>query len=620
MKKVFELNNPNKYYIPFIIALIYLIVGGLGVLLLNQLLLFFVKTPERVAEFQSVKDWIYLLMTSTFVFFLIRRLYKYIYISQSQTKQYQRRFNAIFNSSEKTSFVIMKLIDSELFVSEVSPGSERIFGYKANEIIDKSIWIFHTNESKKRLEESFDLLKQGQTVNYETILLRKTGEVFQATLTVYPLLDNKGKYIGALSVTIDISDYKRTEEKLKETTTLLKATLDNIPDVIGVQDMTHSIVQYNKAGCDFFKNDFRDVLGKKCYELLGYNKPCEECVTFETYKTRKPAKHERFEEKFGIWLDIRSYPIFNEKGEIIKIIEHMRDISDRKKAEELLRVSSEVNKKLLDEIVEYDKIKTEFFSNISHELRTPLTVIYSALQLVDKYHKDGRIAAETESVAKYIITMKQNSYRLLRLINNLIDITRIDSGFYRMKLENHNIVNIVEEITMSVANYMENKFIKLEFDTDNEEKIMAVDADKIERIMLNLLSNAAKFTDINGRIWVNMIDKGESVVIIVKDCGVGIPDDKLDIIFERFRQVDSSLSRSHEGSGIGLSLVKSFIEMHGGSIKAESKLGEGSQFIIELPVIILPDSECGTAISKTKNNYVDMISIEFSDIYFGNIA
>jgi len=215
---------------------------------------------------------------------------------------------------------------------------------------------------------------------------------------------------------------------------------------------------------------------------------------------------------------------------------------------------------------------------------------------------------------KHIGIMKQNCYRLVRLINNLIDVTKIDSGYFEINLENANIVSIVEDITLSVAEYIENKHISLIFDTDIEEKIMACDPDKIERIILNLISNAVKFTSPGGSIFVNISDRGENINISVKDTGIGIPKTKQKVIFQRFIQVDKSLTRKHEGSGIGLSLVKALVNMHKGNITVASEPDKGSEFCIELPVYLINDR-------KNKNDFliqgkVEKIKIEFSDIYF----
>ena len=165
---------------------------------------------------------------------------------------------------------------------------------------------------------------------------------------------------------------------------------------------------------------------------------------------------------------------------------------------------------------------------------------------------------------------------------------------------------------MSVVDFIKSEGISIEFDTDVEEKIIACDVEKIERIILNLLSNSVKFTPDRGNIFIKITDGKEFITISVRDTGIGIPKDMHEVIFERFRQVDKSISRNHEGSGIGLSLVKSLVELHGGIIKVESSYGHGSEFIIQLPVLHLKDTllECDYELyNKGK------VEMEFSDIY-----
>ncbi len=274
------------------------------------------------------------------------------------------------------------------------------------------------------------------------------------------------------------------------------------------------------------------------------------------------------------------------------------------------------NKVELNKSNEYNKILTEFFSNISHELKTPINVILSAVQLLF-FKKGNKNSAEfMDQLDRLLGIIKQNCFRLIRLVNNLIDISKFESGFLKLELKNHNIVSIVENITLSVSDYIKSKDVNIVFDTDVEERLMAVDADKIERIILNLLSNAVKFTNKGDKILVHVEDNEDTVRISVKDSGVGIPEDKLNKIFDRFAQVDDTLIRNREGSGIGLSLVKSLTEMHGGCIKVKSMLGEGSEFIFELPVKLVDNIPEGETMEMLNNDSkIDKVLIEFSDIY-----
>ncbi|MDO4402267.1 MAG: HAMP domain-containing sensor histidine kinase, partial [Clostridiaceae bacterium] len=188
--------------------------------------------------------------------------------------------------------------------------------------------------------------------------------------------------------------------------------------------------------------------------------------------------------------------------------------------------------------------------------------------------------------------------------------------FLKMDFTNYDIVNLVEDITMSIVPYVEEKQIDIIFDTEVEELEIRCDPDKIERVVLNLLSNAVKFTETGGNIDVNiaLVDDNKWVEISVKDDGIGIPKHMRKFIFERFIQVDKSYNRNKEGSGIGLALVKSLVELHGGRVYLKDDTEKGCNFIVLLPNVI----EENVVIKEKESRYkssVDRISIEFADIY-----
>ena len=229
------------------------------------------------------------------------------------------------------------------------------------------------------------------------------------------------------------------------------------------------------------------------------------------------------------------------------------------------------------------------------------------------YCKRGSLDKKKDIIIKYIDSIKLNSYRLSKLINNIVDLSKIEAGFFKLSLSNSNIVEIVEEIVMSVTTLTEFKGLNIIFDTDIEEKIIACDTEKIERIVLNLISNAIKFSNDGDEIIVDVKTSNEFVEISVKDNGIGIEDEYLDMIFDRFKQVDKSLSRNTEGTGVGLSLVKSIVELHGGSIYAESEFGKGSKFTVKLPSgKVLQEN---MIYSSKMVSGDESIRVEFSDIY-----
>ena len=261
-----------------------------------------------------------------------------------------------------------------------------------------------------------------------------------------------------------------------------------------------------------------------------------------------------------------------------------------------------------------NKIRGDFFANLSHELRTPLNIIFSSLQVLDLKLKNIE-KKEDQSITKYINMATQNTYRLLKLVNNLIDSNKITAGYFEYNPQNYDIVYFVESICQSIVDFAKQKNIEVIFDTDIEEKIISFDLDKMERIILNILSNSIKFTKEHGKIEIYIRESNEMLEIEISDDGIGIPQNKLNSIFERFKQVENNTIRSGEGSGIGLYLVKSLVDMHGGDIAVESELGSGTTFKINIPAELEEEYECNIIEKNLQNSYIEKIKVEFSDIY-----
>ena len=275
-------------------------------------------------------------------------------------------------------------------------------------------------------------------------------------------------------------------------------------------------------------------------------------------------------------------------------------------------------KDITDEVKFENEIKKnkeleEFVANISHELKTPLNVIFTTAQLFEMYCSSGSLDEKKSSIIKYIHSIKQNAYRLSKLINNIVDTSKIEAGLFELNLSNNNIVEVVEEIVVSVTDFIDSKGLGIVFDTDIEEKIIACDPEKVERILLNLISNAIKFSNNGDEIFIDIKDKNEFVEISVKDSGIGIERKDLDMIFDRFKQVDKSLTRNAEGTGIGLNLVKSIVELHSGSISVESEYGKGSKFTVVLPTKKVMQENM--LLSNKIRNIDESILVELSDIY-----
>lgn len=277
------------------------------------------------------------------------------------------------------------------------------------------------------------------------------------------------------------------------------------------------------------------------------------------------------------------------------------------------RKSNMKNKKLYQTAKDREQLKTDFIVNMSHELRTPLNIIRSASTLLEiKANKDEKV--EKEYILDKVERINQNSDRLIRLINNLIDITKFDSGFYECKCKNENIVYVVEDIVFAAVDYANEKNIELVFDTECEEVISFIDKEKIERVILNLLSNAIKFTNENGKIQVYIKNDDNFVYISIKDNGIGIPKEKVNQIFHRFYQVDSILSRKNEGSGIGLCIVDEIIKMHNGNVKIYSEENKGTTFEIILNLAKDNNVDEDKITDKTDRSIKDVVKVEMANI------
>ena len=257
---------------------------------------------------------------------------------------------------------------------------------------------------------------------------------------------------------------------------------------------------------------------------------------------------------------------------------------------------------------EANKIKTHFISNISHELKTPINVIMSAIQLINYNTKESPSYSKNKNTLAII---DDNCKRLLRLINNLIDVQKHELDDTKLNLSAVNVVNLIEMLVASVVPYAESKNLNLIFDTNKEDVILKVDSDKLERIILNLLSNAIKFSKPNGEIKVTLSFE-DCLYISVTDNGIGIAQENLNKIFDKFTQLDTSFSRKNEGSGIGLSIVKSFVLLHNGKISVKSELNKGTSFLIELPLTETSNIETEDA---SYDKLSENVKIELSDIY-----
>ncbi len=389
-----------------------------------------------------------------------------------------------------------------------------------------------------------------------------------------------------------------------------KQIISKLSDMVIITDTKGKIIEVNDSLKELSGYCYSELLERDICTLFS-PKICSDKSSAKVsgYKILTRENH-------TIPVNMSISQIYSEDKTIIGTAYVLQDVSNvlslaEKVAEEaaVTKVANQTD----DKLKELDKLKTDFLCNISHELRTPLNLMVSSLKLSALKISKNHGVPDTLLMHKHFHIMNQNCFRLTRIINNIIDITKIDAGSLELNLSNNNIVDIVEETVLSVASYIKDKGITLIFDTVVEEKFLACDPDQIQRILLNLISNAVKFNSSGREIYVSIADSIDNVKISVKDNGIGISLENQPLIFDRFIQVDKSLTRQHEGSGMGLTITKYLVELHKGTITLESEPDKGSTFTITMPVYLVPKSASKNVPTGLTLN--EKVNIEFSDVY-----
>ncbi|CEN92651.1 PAS domain-containing sensor histidine kinase [Paraclostridium sordellii] len=481
---------------------------------------------------------------------------------------------------------------------KVNRNFEEITGLEDIDIIGKK-------NSQLNIGNTFEYMEE-----YEKLVLEKKEHVIEKTIFeddewisvfIHPMYDNERNIIGTYG--FKIYDYvnSKTPIGIENRNKMLEIIVDNLPIPIFYKDK-HGVYLYcNEAFDELIELDRDNIIGKKDYDL----NIDEERVKMYKDADNKVIKHKvttvdelYVERKSGDkYIEITKVPLWDYRKKVIGVIGIVIDLTQKKATE-----------------IELEKLRLDFFSNLTHEFRTPLNLIFSSVQLIDQSISNIK-KGDVNVLIRYLRIIEQNGMRLLKLVNNLIDSTRIDSGCLDYNPQNKDIVAFVENICESVVEFSHSQNIDLIFDTDQEEKIISFDSDKMERIVLNLLSNAIKYNKENGRIDVEIKCNEDYIDINVRDTGVGIPSDKIGDVFEKFKQVDNRLTKISEGSGIGLSIVKSLVALHNGMVDVSSKVGVGTEFKVKIPNKLQRFEGNNYLIRNESINMNKKIQIEFSDIY-----
>lgn len=404
-----------------------------------------------------------------------------------------------------------------------------------------------------------------------------------------------------------INTENNLNKKLRYILSWYEGIFENMPDAVTIRE-NDKIIYINDSYKNFFNiKNKNDLMGKSIYDIVdsaSYEKIKEKDKILSKENILKP-RHNTYTIN-GITIECEEIGVKLKDTYKDLYLFILRDIKYRKEYENMIVK--------LKQKEEDEKLKNQFFTNISHEFKTPVNVIYSAMQMQEKCIEEGNLTG----CGKYTSSIRQNCFRLIRLINNILDINKIESGYYSPAKKIVNIVEKVENITESIIDYASFKGIEVIFDTTEEEIFCYCDEDSLERIVLNLISNAIKYNEYGGFIFINIEKDNDKVKIFFRDNGCGIENERIESIFNRFERGDTTLYRKTEGSGIGLNLVKSMVEINGGNIVIDSEIGKGTTVKVEFPVVQYNVEDYYRLQDEFtfENTLVSKVEIEFSDIYF----
>jgi PAS domain S-box-containing protein len=407
--------------------------------------------------------------------------------------------------------------------------------------------------------------------------------------------DGQGRPVLMVGSHVKIDRRKRTEEKLaryqaelehmvrertralEQTTSLLEATLDAIPDVLGVQDNQHRIIRYNAAGYRFLNMTHEEVVGKRCFELLGRFRECEHCATSECYRTKKPASTTRYEAALDAWLDVRAYPILDDNGDIVRVIEHLRDITAEKKAEA-------ENRHLQKQLIHAQKMESlgTLAGGIAHDFNNLLMGIQGRASLMSVELSNGHPHHEhVAAIEEYVRSATNLTKQLLGLARG---------GKYEVKP-----IDINDVVVGSAAMFgRTRKEIQIHTKIHGQPLVVAADRGQIEQVLLNIYVNAWQAMPHRGELYLETrevrLDANQSRAyriapgrygrISIKDTGTGIDEAIRPQIFDPF----FTTKEKGRGTGLGLASAYGIVANHEGAITVESEPGEGATFHIFLPL------------------------------------
>jgi PAS domain S-box-containing protein len=508
--------------------------------------------------------------------------------------------------------IISKTLDG--IITSWNRGAQRMFGYAADEVIGQPITLLippdHLDEEPAILQR----LRRGERIeHYETVRRRKDGALLNVSLSVSPMRDANGIIVGASKIARDVTQQKRAEEAIRASEGRFRLMADSAPVLIWMADTSKACTWFNKAWLEFSDRSMEQELGFGWVQnvhpedldrvLRTYSDHFEARTAFRIeYRLRRHDDEWR-------WLIDNAVPLYEGAGGTFSgYIGSCVDITEFRQAateREQLLASERAAR---TEAERLGRMKDEFLATLSHELRTPLNAILGWATLL------RRVQVGSDDYVKGVETIERNARVQTQIIADLLDMSRIISGKVQLDVQPVDLNEVISAALDAVRPSADAKQLRLRTTLDAKAGRIRGDASRLQQVFWNLLTNAVKFTPAAGRIDVVLERVNSHVEVSVEDSGIGIKPEFLAFVFDRFRQADASITRRHGGLGLGLSIVKHLIELHGGTVRVKSAgEGQGSTFIVALPISVARSRDSARN-ERSSFDEVDLFSVDLPSL------
>ena len=461
-------------------------------------------------------------------------------------------------------------------------------GYERHEVLGRSFSDFLTPKSQELFAEAYPRFQQtGWVKDLDFELITRDGEVFPVLLSSMAMRDDQGHYLYSRTTTFDMRDRKQVELALQESEEKFRQLAENIAGVFWMRDLAGNLLYISPAYETIWQRSLASLKDRPVSWL-------ESIHPEDLARMRLNVKeNQAFDEEYRVilpdgslrWIHDRGFEVRNAQGEVYRLAGIAEDVTEQKQAAQKLQTTNEQLILSNAELARATRLKDEFLANMSHELRTPLNAILGMTEGLQEQVFGPITPEQTRSIA----TIERSGRHLLALINDILDLAKIESGKLTLQRTSVAVSYLCESSLPFVRQQAIQKTIRLTTQVPPHLPDLVVDELRIRQVLINLLNNAVKFTPAGGQVSLTVQPhqdaQGDWITFAIEDTGIGIAPEALDRLFKPFVQVDSSLTRQHSGTGLGLALVKQLVELHGGTVTVTSTPDQGSCFTISLPCV-----------------------------------